>query len=241
MKKPPSEDLFVCTGLAPEEETNQGKRFTDFINDSKLSSGFNEEKDDPEVGLNGDAAYIEDNPNSRAKGSSTNDSKETREENQGSQCKHCGLKVGEGDEMRSKVVSDGEVNIKCFHCNNPKDQLKLQTLKHNNDTKLFKCGECDYQCRHRGSFKIHLLTHENVMMFKCCYCHYESNHKGHFKRHLLTHGNLRLLKCSECPYECNERGNMKTHMLGHKNIKLFKCPHCPYECNNNGNLKRHLL
>ncbi|RXG55904.1 hypothetical protein Avbf_12289 [Armadillidium vulgare] len=105
-KKPPSEDLFVCTGLAPEEETNQGKRFTDFINDSKLSSGFNEEKDDPEVGLNGDGAYIKDIPNSKAKSSTTNDSKEIREENEGSQCKHCGLKkVGEGDEMRREIIN----------------------------------------------------------------------------------------------------------------------------------------
>lgn len=55
------------------------------------------------------------------------------------------------------------------------------------EDKIFKCSECDYESKIKGSLKTHLWCIHNIgegKIFKCSDCDYESKIKTHLNSHL---------------------------------------------------------
>ena len=132
--------------------------------------------------------------------------------------------------------------------------LNLKKLNINREN-VFKCIECDYECKTKNNLKRHLWYVHDIgkgEIFKCTKedCDYKSKIKKNLKRHLWCVHNIGeggIFKCTEegCDYKCKSNSGLKQHLWCVHNIGeggILKCTEegCDYKSKTNSHFKRHL-
>ncbi|CAH1112710.1 unnamed protein product [Psylliodes chrysocephalus] len=114
--------------------------------------------------------------------------------------------------------------------------------------RIFQCGICAKQYRHKLPLQNHLNVHKttfqihnNESTFQCDICSKEFSHKSNLYQHLLIHTNKKPFQCEICSKGFNRNSSLQRHLIIHSNEKPFKCDICYKEFNLKTNLERHLL
>ena len=80
-----------------------------------------------------------------------------------------------------------------------------------------------------------------VKAMECSKCSKSFNHKGKFKKHLMSHEQLKPFKCPECGVMLSAEWILKRHReTKHSGIKPFVCFQCNVSFTSKDHLHRHL-
>ncbi|XP_044155467.1 zinc finger protein 335-like [Bufo gargarizans] len=121
-----------------------------------------------------------------------------------------------------------------------------------NDPQMFRCQQCNYQCRRWSSLKEHMFNHQGNKPHKCDQCNYTSVYKKDVIRHSAVHQHERKKKCLmisktttyPCPV-CNRvyimQKRLTQHMKTHSTEKPHMCDKCGKAFKKRYTFKNHLL
>ena len=80
-----------------------------------------------------------------------------------------------------------------------------------------------------------------VKVIECPSCSKEFNHKGKYKKHLLSHEQLKPHKCPECGVFLSAEWVLKRHLeTKHSGVKPYTCFQCNVNFTSKDHLHRHL-
>lgn len=114
---------------------------------------------------------------------------------------------------------------------------------------LFKCQECDFQCKRQDAFRRHMLFHEDddVRMFTCRECSFKTKHKVNLQYHSLEHhrpSQAESFECVRCGFKTDYESRLKQHMVVHgtnlPHITGFKWNACNVESKYKRSLEPHI-
>lgn len=89
--------------------------------------------------------------------------------------------------------------------------------------KVLDCPKCTKQFNHKGKFKKHLMSHEQLKPFKCPECGVMLSAEWILKRHRETkHSGIKPYSC----FQCNVSFTSKDHLHRHLNTRK----HVPFVC-----------
>ena len=89
--------------------------------------------------------------------------------------------------------------------------------------KVLDCPKCTKQFNHKGKFKKHLMSHEQLKPFKCPECGVMLSAEWILKRHRETkHSGIKPYTC----FQCNVSFTSKDHLHRHLNTRK----HVPFVC-----------
>ncbi|XP_077440911.1 uncharacterized protein LOC144062955 [Vanacampus margaritifer] len=97
---------------------------------------------------------------------------------------------------------------------------------HHVDNKQFKCSECGKRFAHKGSLKIHMITHTGEKHFACSFCSKTFYLKHHMNRHMRIHTGEHPYSCSVCAKGFRDKYKLINHMRTHVSEKPFACSLC---------------
>ncbi|CAH0564893.1 unnamed protein product [Brassicogethes aeneus] len=115
----------------------------------------------------------------------------------------------------------------------------------------FKCNKCDYITVRKGSFKIHLKTHNKTNCLKCHFCQYMAVTLQTLNSHMLSkHKEENKIKitskihqCTKCLYSSVYKSSYDNHIKvcwKLKDVKWYQCEICHYKTVRNSNLIKHI-
>ncbi|XP_069808256.1 zinc finger protein 335 isoform X2 [Dendropsophus ebraccatus] len=121
-----------------------------------------------------------------------------------------------------------------------------------NDPQMFRCQQCNYQCRRWSSLKEHMFNHQGNKPHKCDQCNYTSVYKKDVIRHSAVHQQERNKKClniaKNITYPCPVCSRVYTmqkrltqHMKTHSTEKPHMCDKCGKAFKKRYTFKNHLL
>ncbi|XP_078508036.1 zinc finger protein 335 isoform X1 [Lissotriton helveticus] len=134
----------------------------------------------------------------------------------------------------------------CPVCNRvyPMQKRLTQHLKTHSTEKPHMCDKCGKSFKKRYTFKMHLLTHIQVIgnsRFKCEFCDVICNDKKALLNHQLTHMNDKPYKCSFCKYCTFREDFLVSHLaVKHTGGKPFCCDYCHFTTKHKKNLRLHV-
>lgn len=147
----------------------------------------------------------------------------------------------------SKVM---ESNLGNYESNCGGNQKQLFVHNNPSQVKNFRCTDCSYETKYKGTLTWHMLMHKDpsqVNMFRCGECSYQFKMKSYLKLHMLIHkdpSQLEIFKCNECSFDTKYKNSLPKHMLIHRDpsqVELYLCGECTYQSKMKTNLKRHML
>ncbi|XP_074661732.1 uncharacterized protein LOC141914442 [Tubulanus polymorphus] len=131
--------------------------------------------------------------------------------------------------------------------------------KHNIDTDLFTCTECEYKCNTLSKLLTHIEIHGDARNYQCHVCGYQFKQLAglrvhHSKEHSLNDVDVADIpvvstdakspaakQCSICQRTFVNRQCLSKHMQEvHKTNKLFSCELCDYTCSRKPMLRLHM-
>ncbi|XP_063816538.1 zinc finger protein 335 isoform X2 [Pseudophryne corroboree] len=121
-----------------------------------------------------------------------------------------------------------------------------------NEPQIFRCQQCNYQCRRWSSLKEHMFKHQGSKPHKCDQCEYTSVYKKDVIRHSAVHQQERkkkpLLTVKSTSYPCpvcnrvyNMQKRLTQHMKTHSSEKPHMCDKCGKAFKKRYTFKMHLL
>ncbi|KAM9296699.1 zinc finger protein 335 [Gastrophryne carolinensis] len=121
-----------------------------------------------------------------------------------------------------------------------------------NDPQLFRCQQCNYQCRRWSSLKEHMFNHQGSKPHKCDQCDYTSVYKKDVIRHSAVHRpeqkKKQLLMTQNTTYPCpicnrvySMQKRLTQHMKSHSSEKPHMCDKCGKAFKKKYTFKMHLL
>ncbi|XP_069507473.1 zinc finger protein 335 isoform X2 [Ambystoma mexicanum] len=134
----------------------------------------------------------------------------------------------------------------CPVCNRvyPMQKRLTQHLKTHSTEKPHMCDKCGKSFKKRYTFKMHLLTHIQVIgssRFKCEFCDVVCNDKKALLNHQLTHMNDKPYKCNFCKYCTFREDFLVSHLaVKHTGGKPFSCDYCHFTTKHKKNLRLHV-
>ncbi|XP_061635265.1 zinc finger protein 84-like isoform X2 [Phyllopteryx taeniolatus] len=131
--------------------------------------------------------------------------------------------AGPGDPLKTKKKSKGDVT----RCNN-------------NNSKAFKCSQCEKRFTDGNILSRHMLTHTGEKTFACPVCREQFSFKGTLTRHMTLHSEEMPYSCSLCSKRFREKSYISVHMGAHTKQKIFSCSLCTRMFSNKATLAKHM-
>ncbi|XP_040837325.1 zinc finger protein 335 isoform X3 [Ochotona curzoniae] len=126
----------------------------------------------------------------------------------------------------------------------PMQKRLTQHMKTHSTEKPHMCDKCGKSFKKRYTFKMHLLTHIQVVAnrrFKCEFCEFVCEDKKALLNHQLSHVSDKPFKCSFCPYRTFREDFLLSHVaIKHTGAKPFACEYCHFSTRHKKNLRLHV-
>ncbi|TKC43564.1 hypothetical protein EI555_011919 [Monodon monoceros] len=126
----------------------------------------------------------------------------------------------------------------------PMQKRLTQHMKTHSTEKPHMCDKCGKSFKKRYTFKMHLLTHIQVVAnrrFKCEFCEFVCEDKKALLNHQLSHVSDKPFKCSFCPYRTFREDFLLSHVaVKHTGAKPFACEYCHFSTRHKKNLRLHV-
>ncbi|KAJ0059360.1 hypothetical protein NL108_015936 [Boleophthalmus pectinirostris] len=189
----------------------------------------------------------------------TSDSKETQEENTGSDSPTHSLHSIESSGHHESVSEDGlsdqrdEVNqssCSSISCESPQ-RLSPDLVSSDNTPRLhysncekntYLCNGCDPHFSEEESLRERSVgAHSDNKPYKCDCCQASFRYKGNLASHKTVHTGAKPYHCNICGAQFNRPANLKTHTRIHSGEKPFKCETCGSRFVQVAHLRAHVL
>eukprot|EP01083_Nonionella_stella_P085677 237629_1 len=159
------------------------------------------------------------------------------------QCSHCTERLESINRFENHNWFEHE-DTKPWKCNECDRAYKSHTglyhhRKTHNKDGWVKCDQCNYSCAEKWTLKKHKRTHSGEKPFHCDECDYSCKLSTYLVRHKRTHSDERPLQCDQCDYSCKQRTDLKRHKTTHSGEKPFDCDECGKSFARKYNLTRH--
>lgn len=89
--------------------------------------------------------------------------------------------------------------------------LKKHSLTHLDNSRNFKCGDCNLNFKTKGNLKNHYRTHTNEKPFECFSCGSAFSQKIILHRHMRNIHNLNIYVCEFCNLSFEKHGGLRDH------------------------------
>ena len=107
----------------------------------------------------------------------------------------------------------------------------------------YRCdrGECGKRFDSRGSLRLHLRIHDNIV-HKCPFCCWANAKYESLVHHLNIHCRVRLHKCSYCEESRYSRGDLNSHIENKHEIESdrYRCKLCEFKTHSRSTLTKHV-
>ena len=140
------------------------------------------------------------------------------------------------DESESE---DKDSDVDEIQLNMSLDKLDIH-LEPSQQSNIFECNECEYQCNYENIFKEHIETHKGENTLACSKCNYQSKNRLDLNKHMKTHTGEILFKCDICKLVSKDKASHENHISTHKMLSSLNCSVCDFKCGNNDVLSNHL-
>ncbi|XP_050081452.1 zinc finger protein 25-like [Anopheles maculipalpis] len=116
-----------------------------------------------------------------------------------------------------------------------------EDLKHDKNTRVFKCDVCQSEFSSNRSLRSHCKLHENPDSLRCSICQRTLSSTYEVKLHMRTHTGEKPNKCSFCGVSFNRKSNLTEHVRRCHNLERpFICEVCGERFSSQLRLKKHM-